>query len=534
MSELVLKGVIGADGIAVGPLVHWRQMQALDRVPGSSTEERKIFNASIATARTEISTLMQGLDEVAFEIMEFQLAMLEDDDFLAPVLEEITQGLAADVAWEHLCAAEIQEYVESGSEYLAERVDDLRDIRDRVLRAMAGATTTEAQPFVQGGIIFTQDLTPSQFLAFDWDILGGLAIRGGSPTSHVSILARARGVVLLVGVVAPSLKEMNGVLCVLDAEKGQLILAPSEQTQKDIKATQTSVDARNTKANKMRKLNAITTDGQQIKMLINIDTPQNLEGVNVEDCDGIGLFRTEFLIEGSTIPDEDTQVKIYRSILTWARGRPVTIRTFDAGGDKPVPGVSRPSESNPFLGLRGVRLSLSMPEVFKTQLRAMVRANDDGNLKIMVPMVSVPAEMAAVKALLDEVCASLGDHNRPPLGMMVEVPAAALTAASFDADFFSIGSNDLVQYTMAAARDNPTVSHLANGDNPAVLALIAQTIAAANAKGIEVSLCGDMASDEKHTQNLLKCGLRVFSVSNALLGRVKMAISSATSQGRTP
>lgn len=530
MNEQVYNAQVASEGIAVGPLVHWIDTLVCNRKAGDVTHERAVFVTSLTTARSEVSELLENLDELASEIMEFQLAMLEDEDFYQPAEVAIDHGIPADVAWQQLCDAEIRNYAESGSEYLAARVDDLRDIRDRVLRAFCGDKVDMGE-LPEGGIVFAQDLTPSSFLAFDWDRLGGAVIRGGSPTSHVAILARARGVALLVGVTAPSLRDMNGCKAVLDSTGARLVLTPSDATCATLAQAKRDLSTLNGEADAMRAYPAVTASGEAVKVLINIDNLEALADIDVAECDGIGLFRTEFLIEGASLPDEDTQLARYTKVLDWAKGKPVTIRTFDAGGDKPVAGFTHDGETNPFLGVRGVRLSLTLPKIFKTQLRALVRANVDGNLKIMVPMITTPAEMTQVRMLFNEVCDELMPKHRPALGMMIEVPAAALMAADFDADFFSIGSNDLVQYTMAAARDNAAVAYLADASSPAVRALIEMTINAGRDIGIEVSLCGDMASNENHTKTLLESGLRVFSVSNALLGRVKLAISTINLSG---
>jgi phosphotransferase system enzyme I (PtsI) len=263
-------------------------------------------------------------------------------------------------------------------------------------------------------------------------------------------------------------------------------------------------------------------------VLANIDDPGQLDRLAPETCDGIGLTRTEFLFEHGA-PDEDAQLQIYRRILAWAAGRPVTIRTLDAGGDKPLPGITIDGERDPFLGVRGLRLSLLRPEVFRVQLRALARAAADGPLKIMVPMVTCPGELAEAREHLEAVLAELAAkgvaNGRPALGMMVETPAAALTADAFAADFYSIGSNDLTQYVTAAARDNPRVAGLARADNPAVLELIARTAAAGRARGVEVSLCGDMASRPELLRPLLATGLRTLSVAPAQIGRVKQALA---------
>jgi phosphotransferase system enzyme I (PtsI) len=267
-----------------------------------------------------------------------------------------------------------------------------------------------------------------------------------------------------------------------------------------------------------------------VRVLVNIDDPAIIETIAPETCDGVGLTRTEFLFQ-TRLPDEATQLAFYRRLLDWAGGRPVTIRTLDAGGDKPVPGLTLP-EDNPFLGVRGVRLSLARPEVFRVQLRALARAaaGAAGRLKVMVPMVTVPAELDRVREMLaTEVVALRADGiaaAMPPVGMMVEVPAAALTAEAFAADFYSIGSNDLIQYVTASARDNAAVARLADPRNPAVAELIARTVAAGETRGVEVSLCGDMASSPDLAATLLRAGVRVFSVAPAQVGVVKQAIGA--------
>jgi phosphotransferase system enzyme I (PtsI) len=275
---------------------------------------------------------------------------------------------------------------------------------------------------------------------------------------------------------------------------------------------------------------ACTADGRRIAVLLNVAEPQDLAGLDPSICDGIGLVRTEFLFEASRgLPDEDAQYAVYRRILDWAEGRPVTIRTLDAGGDKPIAGLTIEGESNPFLGLRGIRLSLARPEVFRVQLRALSRAAEHGALKVMLPMIAVPSELDRVAAMLDEEFASLRAQGiacvRPPLGIMVEVPAAALRAEDFDAAFYSIGSNDLTQYTMAAARDIGAVADLNDTGNPAVLALIAQTVEAGRKRGVEVSLCGDAAADTRLTTALLATGLTILSVSPIAVARLKAAIA---------
>ena len=341
---------------------------------------------------------------------------------------------------------------------------------------------------------------------------------------------------LVVGLEGALDDDLEGKTAVLDAEAGRLVIAPSNGTlARATRALETrAADGRAAEALIARP--AVLPDGEAVQVLINVDDPAILESLVPEHCDGVGLTRTEFLFRDGHLPGEDAQLAVYRRLVAWARGRPVTVRTLDAGGDKPIPGVTPDGESNPFLGVRGLRLSLSRPDVLLVQLRALARAAALGPLKVMVPMVTVPEEMARVRALLDAAIASLAAegvaHARPALGMMVEVPAAAMTAERFEADFFSIGSNDLVQYLTACARDNPAVAPLADPRHPAVAELIRRVVEAARAKAVEVSLCGDMASDPNLVPLLLACGLRALSVAPAQIGRVKLAIHRYPGAGR--
>jgi phosphoenolpyruvate-protein phosphotransferase (PTS system enzyme I) len=265
-------------------------------------------------------------------------------------------------------------------------------------------------------------------------------------------------------------------------------------------------------------------------VLVNLDDPATLEKLDPSHCDGIGLVRTEFLFRGRELPDEERQFRAYADVLRWADGRPVIVRTLDAGGDKPIAGLTPESERNPFLGLRGLRLSLARPEVLRVQLRALARAAALWPLSVMAPMVTVPEEFSRFRALFEEVLEELAAGGiaaaRPALGMMVEVPAAALNIAAFEADFVSIGSNDLIQYVMAASRDEPAVAGLYRPRDPIVLELIRRMVEMSAAQDREISLCGEMASDPELVPLLLDAGLRRLSVAPAALGVVKAAIAA--------
>ncbi|WP_282605205.1 phosphoenolpyruvate--protein phosphotransferase [Pelagibius sp. Alg239-R121] len=531
--QRILRGVAASDGLVVGRAVRLISGVEVQRTAGSPEDERSLLAGAITRALEQLEALTEAQDEMGAEILEFQIALLEDEDLLAPIYNAVQEGQPADLAWIRVIDSEVTEYREGEDEYFKARAEDLLDLKARVLAALHGNETGfndhAEQTKLDGDIIVAQNLTPSRFLELDWTSYRGAAICGGSPTSHVAILARARGIPLLVGLEDAVETMQHACLAVLDAEDGVLILTPEPKTLEDVRQRQRVREGDEERADSLIGKAAVMATGERVEILINADDPRVLADVPTANCDGIGLTRTEFLFSEGVLPDEQKQFEVYRDIVNWAEGRPVTIRTLDAGGDKPIPGVTVDDEANPFLGLRGVRLSLLKPEVLKLQLRALARAAVFGSLKIMIPMVTTPEEVEAVRAQLDEALTELSAegvaHACPQLGMMVEVPAAALTAERFKVDFFSIGSNDLIQYTTACARDNPAVTKLADAKSPAVLELIRRTVEAAARMGVEVSLCGDMASDPNAIPDLLDCGLRRLSVAPAQVGRVKLAVS---------
>jgi phosphotransferase system enzyme I (PtsI) len=526
----VLAGVAASPGLAVGPIALQRTARTLQRVVGQPDQEEQALRAAIAASAAQLAALSEATqDDMASHILEFQLALLEDEELIAPIFEATRAGEPADAAWATALNREIADYRATDDDTFRARAADLMDLRDRVVRALAPAADTPFDPGRQAAIYAGEELTPSRFLEIDWTRYVGAATKGGSAAGHVALLARARGTPLIVGLEAGFKALRDGTLAVLDADKGHLILDPSPDTLADTRrrlgafAAKTKADAR------FLAHPAVTAGGERVHVYLNVDDPALLESLDPTHCDGIGLTRTEFLFQGRELPDEEQQYEVYCRIIAWAAGRPVIVRTLDAGGDKPIAGLTVDGERNPFLGLRGLRLSLARPEIFRVQLRALARAAARGDLKIMLPMVTEPRELEAARAMLEEVVAELQatgiEAALAPLGMMVEVPAAVLTAASFAADFYSIGSNDLVQYVMAASRDNPGVAPLYDPRNPAVHALIRRVVEVADARRVEVSLCGDMASDPAHLSTLLGLGLRRLSVTPAQLGPVKAAIA---------
>ncbi|CCD83718.1 Phosphotransferase system enzyme I (Phosphoenolpyruvate-protein phosphotransferase) [Bradyrhizobium sp. ORS 285] len=523
MVERCIRGRAASEGVAVGPAVILRPLDGASRVKGSIAEEHAALAAAVAGARLAVADLITRLDGDAAELIGFQLALLEDDALTEAAYAEIETGAAADEAWRAAMAAEIAGYETADDEYFRARASDLADIRDRVLRHLFGLEDNGAMP--NGAIIVARDLAPSAFLGIDWSKGGGIALGEGSPTSHVAMLARGRGVPMVVGL-GPAWETLSGLLLV-EGGAGLVEADPSAEHVENARAQGAALLRQRADATAHQLEPALTRDGTAISVLVNISGPADMTALPAAACDGVGLARTEFLT-GNLLRDEEAQYQAYAELMRWADGRPVTIRTLDAGGDKPIPGYTVDGESNPFLGLRGIRLSLRHPDIFRVQLRALARAAVAGPLKVMLPMVTNAAELGEARMHLRAVLAELGDSNiafaEPAFGIMIEVPAAALAAQEFAADFFSIGTNDLTQYATAASRDGAEVADYADVLHPGVMAMIAHVVRAGRSKGVDVSICGDAAGDVRAIPALLKVGVRALSVSPGLLPQVKATI----------
>ena len=509
-------------------------MTVAARTVGAPGDEERALRDALAAAGGQIAALAEAVGGDAAEILEFQVSLLEDDDLLDPIFVAIAAGASADAAWSSALGEQIAGYIGAPDEYLRARSADLADLRDRVARALHGRNTdTDGLKIPHGAIVCADDLPASQFLEIDWSKGGGLALLRGSPSSHVAMLARARGIPMVVQLGAIGAADT----ALLDGEGATLELDPTAEQVGRFERRRELHRANRNAARKILERAPATFDGETIKLSINVQRVEDLDHADARHAYGIGLMRTEFLLGGpSGMPDEERQFLVYDRVLAWAGERPVTIRTFDAGGDKPVAGFTEQGEANPFLGVRGLRLCLKRPDVFMVQLRALARAAVRGNLKVMFPMVTNPDEMEEGRALFGEAVRQLKVKGTaaalPPLGMMVEVPAAALTIDRFKAAFFSIGSNDLAQYATACDRSNGALAKLLDPLHPAVLELIGRTAAYGRQTGIEVSLCGDMAGEPRCIPALLSCGLRELSVNPSALGQIKQAIEALGGEGR--
>ena len=521
---LELAGTPASPGLARGRLVLLRDTVSAREASRHPDAEARSLHAALAAARAELERLAEASrDGEVQAILEFQIAMLEDDVLTAPTFAAVEAGTPADRAWEAAMEEQIAEYRDAPDPYFRARSADLCDMRDRVLRHLAGGAQ---QAIPLGAIVVAADLGPSRFLEIAWDG-GGIALFAGSPSSHVAMLARARGVPMIVGLSRADLSHHQEAL--LDADNGTLVASPDAATTAVFLASHR--DAAQTRDAEAAFLPqpAVTASGEHVSVLLNIADAAELDGIDPAHCDGIGLVRTELLFHRpGAQPDEEEQYAVYRRIVEWAQGKPVTIRTLDAaatnrrrlhaaGRKQSVPGCARRAlvAAAPATCWRPscARCASGSPRTLESDgadghapARARRRAQAFGE----------------VGTLAARGCCADG---LPALGMMVEVPAAAIAVDLFDADFLSIGSNDLIQYVTACGRDTGELGALQDPLQPAVLRLIRHVVEYGTAHGIEVSLCGDMAAEVPCLEALLELGLRTVSVAPSALGRVKAAIA---------
>lgn len=531
-AEKTYRGQPASPGLAMGALVRLAA-HAPDVVEtvGSPSVEKVRLQAAIGRAKGELSALIAANDAMGADILEFQLELVDDAALAEAAFAAITGGSGAVAAWRTALGEQIAVYESADDDYFRARAGDLADLRDRVIAALTGANDAVPEDFPEGAILLADDLTPSRFLAMDWQRLGGAALTAGSRASHVAMLARARGVPLLTGLQG----EPVGLAeeAVLDAQDGVLVIAPNSATRALYAKRVAAAQEQHRRAQAALEQPAVTPAGQRIEVMVNVDDPGAVADEILAASDGVGLLRTEFLFIGRPrLPTEDEQHAAYTRILDRLGGKPVVIRTLDVGGDKPLPGINIAAETNPFLGLRGIRLCLEKPELFRPQVRALLRAGVNRALRVMLPMIATADELTETRqvfaACLAELRAQGVAAELPPLGIMVETPAAAIAIDLLDAAFYSIGSNDLTQYVMAAARDSGgRVAALNDPGHPAVIRLIKHVVAHGQANARPVSLCGDMASDPALLKRLLATGLKRLSVAPAALGRIKLTISEA-------
>ena len=533
-----LAGLPASPGVAVGPARHLNPpvLEVPSGPSGEPKEEWAAFEAAIDATRMEISatrvTVAARAGEQSAAIFDAHLQFLEDEELIGPVRSAILDGArGAGEAWKRAVDRMAETWRSLDDPYLRERAADVEAVGSQVLAHLVGGTS--ARPSLAGrGVLIAADLTPADTAGLDPAIVAGIATALGGPTSHSAILARSLGIPAVVGLGRPVMEIAEGAIVIVDGEQGTVRSDPQPAQIAEAERRAESFRASEAAARAESDRPAVTRDGTSIEVLANVGQPGDVEIALETGAEGVGLLRTEFLFIGrDTMPSEQEQEAAYRGIAVALAGRPLIVRTLDVGGDKPLPYLPMPAEANPFLGLRGLRLGLARPDVLRTQLRAILRVAADHPVKVMFPMVTSVAEVRAAKGLVEEARREVEDAGgRVPshleVGIMVEVPAAALAAERFApvVDFFSIGTNDLTQYTLAAERGNERVAGFADALHPAVLRLIRMTVRGAQSHGRMVGVCGEVAGDPAAVPILLGLGVGELSAAPPAVPRVKRAV----------
>ncbi|WP_334596993.1 phosphoenolpyruvate--protein phosphotransferase [Pseudomonas alvandae] len=525
--EGVLHGVCAAPGLVSGTLVRLEGIQLPEDVGGHDVEEqRQRLRQALAHVSRDIQITLEHakarrhIDEQA--IFSAHLALLEDPVLLDAADLSIDQGRAAPHAWSQSIDMQCQVLRQLGSALLAERANDLHDLRQRVLRVLLGEACKFDVP--TGAIVAARELTPSDLLQLSAQGVAGVCMAEGGATSHVAILARGKGLPCLVALGEALLAQAPGQSVVLDADGGRLELTPSAERLTQVQQVHSQRVALRAQQQTLAHTPARTVDGIGIEVTANAASSVEAGEAFANGADGIGLLRTEFLfVDRHTAPDDEEQREAYQAVLDAMGDRPVIIRTIDVGGDKQLEYLPLPAEANPVLGLRGIRLAQVRPELLDQQLRALLQTRPLQRCRILLPMVTEVDELLHIRQRLDALAAELGLEERPQLGVMIEVPAAALLAEQLaeHADFLSIGTNDLSQYTLAMDRDHAGLAARVDALHPALLRLIAQTCVGAARHGRWVGVCGALASDPLATPVLIGLGVRELSVSPPQVGEIK-------------
>jgi len=534
-----LKGIPGSPGIGIGTAQVLKKDFDIPRFAvEDSKEELERFYKALDQSKQQVSRLYDraaknGNKDVA-DIMQAHLMMLDDPEFLEKIKEAIeNEKLNAEFAIWSVGQQYIQFFEQMTDEYLKARAADLKDITERIIRNLTG-TLLDLSQLPENTVLVARDLAPSDTAQIDREHVVGLVTDEGGPTSHVAIMARSFQIPAVVGTKNATGEVKSGDVLVVDGNEGVVEVNPAEDLLRSYELKRQQWKKEQSDLGELVTLPSVTKDGTQIKLEANIGRPEEVETALKFGAEGVGLFRTEFLfMDRSTLPSEEEQFEAYKKALEGMRGKVVTIRTLDIGGDKDLPYLGLERENNPFLGWRAIRYCLDRTDVLKTQLRAILRASAYGNAAIMFPMISSVEEVVRAKQVLEEAKAELREEGQPfdekiRVGIMVEIPSAAVAADLLapEVDFFSIGTNDLTQYTLAVDRDNEKVREYYKPLHPAVLRLIKRVIDVGNAFGKEVAMCGELAGDDRATEILIGLGLQVFSMTPSSIPRVKKVVLS--------
>lgn len=539
MERKFIKGIDASPGIAIGKVFLYQENELLITKESSKTIEEEKQRLILGQEKTkkqleaikERTLLTLGKDKA--DIFDGHITLLEDEDLLEEINDLLEEG---EITAEFALKTQIEEYCKMLSNledaYLRERAADLQDIGKRWLYNVAEVAIVDLSSLPANTVIVAKDLTPSDTAQVDLENVLAFVTEIGGKTAHSSIMARSLELPAVVGTGNICSLVNNGEMIIVDALAGEIILNPTQEELESYQEKQRKFLQEKEMLKQLQHKAAISKDGVEVGVWCNIGSPKDVKGVLNNGGQGIGLYRTEFLfMNNDRFPTEEEQFEAYKEVAMALEGKPVTIRTMDIGGDKSLPYMELPKEENPFLGWRAIRVCLDRIEILETQFKALLRASAFGTIKIMLPMIMDITEIRRAKALLEKCKAELKEKGiafdeKIPLGIMVETPAVAFRAKYFakEVDFFSIGTNDLTQYTLAVDRGNENISHLYDGYNPAVLQAIQASIEGAHEAGIQISMCGEFAGDEKATALLFGMGLDAFSMSAISVPRIKQNI----------
>lgn len=546
---ITISGIAASYGIAIGPAFLFNRVEIVIE-PCKIEDPVQEWQRFLAAKETTLLQLDEAyakakveLGEEAAEIFGAQKLMLEDPELLATIKSRVESELInVEIALYEASESYAQQLEAIEDEYLSARALDIRDVSSRCLRICLGLSDSPADGLKAPSIITAKDLTPSDTVLLNKDYVLGFCTAKGGATSHTAILARGLGIPAVVGAGEDLDKIKNGDNLVIDGDAGEIIIDPDKKSLKEFIKRQEKFLKVKTEAEAISHQPAITTDGHQVEVVANIGSVDDVQPALLAGAEGVGLLRSEFLyLERASLPSEEEQFHSYKTIADSFGDRPVILRTLDVGGDKDIPYIEMPPEANPFLGVRAIRLCLLRLDIFKPQLRAALRAGYGNNLKLMFPMIASVEDVVQTRKVLEECREELHAEgqkvaDKMDIGIMIEIPSAAIIADQLaeEVDFFSIGTNDLSQYTMAADRTNAQVARIASGFQPAVFRLIKGVIDAAHDKGKWVGLCGEMAGELLAIPILLGLGLDEFSMNPPAIPFAKRLIRSISmEQART-
>ena len=539
-----LQGIAASDGIAIAKVYTLTEPDLTVTKVTVEDSEKEVSRlddalaASIKDVELIKETALKNLGEEEAQVFDAHLMVLSDPELIGQVKDNITSNkVNAESALKEVTDMFISIF--AGMEdnpYMQERAADIRDVSKRILAHLLGVKIPSPATIKDEVIIVAADLTPSDTAQLNRQYVKAFVTDIGGRTSHSAIMARSLEIPAIVGTKEVTSTAKDGDIIIVDGLTGDVFLNPSEEVIAEYRAKAEAFAAQQAEWEKLKDSKTYTKDGHQVELAANIGTPKDLEGVVNNGAEGVGLYRTEFLyMDSHEMPTEEDQFEAYKAVLEGMNGKPVVVRTMDIGGDKELPYLPLPHEMNPFLGYRAIRISLNEPEMFRTQLRALLRASVYGKLRIMFPMIATLNDFRGAKALLEEektklIAEGVAVSDDIQVGIMIEIPAAAVLAHQFakEVDFFSIGTNDLIQYTMAADRMNERVSYLYQPYNPSILTLIKHVIDSAHKEGKWAGMCGEMAGDQTAVPLLVGLGLDEFSMSASSVLKTRSLIAKLT------